>query len=62
MVHMCAGAVAVLAAGFTYDYFLSYDPVWLVCVVMLAGASLMAWRVREREVSARYMPMRLAEA
>lgn len=62
MVHMCAGAVAVLAAGFTYDYFLSYDPVWVVCVVMLAGASLMASRVREREVSARYMPMRLAEA
>ena len=62
MVHMCAGAVAVLAAGFTYDYFLSYDPVWLVCVVLLIGASLIAWMVREREVSARYMPMRLAEA
>ena len=62
MVHMCAGAVAVLAAGFTFDYFGSYDPVWVVSVVMLGGASLMAWLVREREVSARYMPMRLAEA
>lgn len=62
MVHMCAGAVAVLAAGFTFDYFGSYDPVWVVSVVLLGGASLLAWLVREREVSARYMPMRLAEA
>lgn len=62
MVHMCAGAVAVLAAGFTFDYFGSYDPFWVVSVAMLAGASLMAWMLREREVSARYVPMRLAEA
>ena len=62
MVHMCAGAVAVLAAGFTFDLFGSYDPVWVVSVAMLGGASLMAWLVREREVSARYVPMRLAEA
>ena len=62
MVHMCAGAVAVLAAGFTFDLFGSYDPVWVVSVAMLGGASLMAWLVREREVSARYVPLRLAEA
>lgn len=62
MVHMCAGAVAVLLAGLAFDYFGSYDPVWVVSVVMLGGASLMAWMVREREVSARYAPMRLAEA
>ena len=62
MVHMCAGAVAVLAAGFSFDYFGSYDPFWLVSVLMLGGASLMAWTLREREVSARYRPMRLAEA
>ena len=62
MVHMCAGAVAVLAAGFTFDYFGSYDPFWVVSVAMLGGASLMAWMLREREVSARYRPMRLAEA
>ena len=62
MVHMCAGAFAVLAAGLTFDYFGSYDPVWMVSAVMLGGASLMAWMLREREVSARYMPMRLAEA
>ena len=62
MVHMCAGAVAVLAAGFTYDYFGSYDPFWAVSVVMLGGASLMAWMLREREVSARFRPVRAAEA
>ena len=62
MVHMCAGAFAVLAAGLTFDFFGSYDPVWMVSAVMLGGASLMAWMLREREVSARYMPMRLAEA
>ena len=62
MVHMIAGAVAVLGAGVAFDYFGSYDQVWLVCVVVLGGASLMAWRIREREVSARYAPMRLAEA
>ncbi len=62
MVHMCAGAVAVLAAGFSFDYFGSYDPFWLVSVLMLGGASLMAWTLREREVSARYRPMQLAEA
>jgi MFS family permease len=62
MVHMFAGAVAVAAAGAAFDYFGSYDQVWLVCVLLLAGASLMAWLVREREVSARYAPMRLAEA
>ncbi|MCY4581841.1 MAG: MFS transporter [Chloroflexi bacterium] len=62
MVHMCAGALAVLAAGLTFDYFGSYDPVWVVSVVLLAGASFLAWTLREREVSARYMPMRLAEA
>ena len=62
MVHMCAGAVAVLLAGLAFDYFGSYDPVWAVSVVMLGGASVMAWMVREREVSARYAPVRLAEA
>ncbi len=62
MVHMCAGAVAVLVAGFSFDYFGSYDPFWVVSVLMLGGASFMAWTLREREVSARYRPMRLAEA
>lgn len=62
MVHMFAGAIAVLAAGVAFDRLGSYDLAWVVCVVMLAGASLMAWLVREREVSARYMPMRLAQA
>ena len=62
MVHMCAGAIAILAAGRTFDYFGSYDPVWYASVAMLAGASLMAWLLRERDVSARYQPMRLAEA
>ena len=62
MVHMCAGAVAVLVAGFSFDYFGSYDPFWVVSVLMLGGASFMAWTLREREVSARYRPMGLAEA
>jgi len=59
---MFAGAVAVAAAGAAFDYFGSYDQVWLVCVILLVGAALMAWLVREREVSARYVPMRFAEA
>ena len=62
MVHMLSGAVAVLAAGLAYDYFGSYDAVWLAATAMLAGAALLAWMLRERELSARFNPVRPAEA
>ena len=62
MVHMCAGAVAVLVAGYTFDLFGSYDPFWVASVALLGGASFLAWTLREREVSARFRPMQAAEA
>ena len=62
MVHMLSGAVAVLAAGLAYDYFGSYDAVWLAATAMLAGAAFLAWMLRERELSARFNPVRPAEA
>ena len=62
MVHMLAGAVAVLAAGLAYDWLGSYDGVWLTSAGTLAAASLLAWVLREREYSARFNPVRLAEA
>lgn len=62
MVHMLSGAVAVLAAGLAYDYFGSYDAVWLAATAMLAAAAFLAWMLRERELSARFNPVRPAEA
>lgn len=62
MVHMCAGACAIFIAGVAFDRFGSYDAVWLGAVAMLGAASLTAWLLREREVSARYRPVQLAEA
>ena len=62
MVHMCAGAVAIFAAGLIFDRLGTYDAVWIGSVALLGAASLAAWLLREREVSARYRPVRLAEA
>ena len=62
MVHMLSGAVAVLAAGLAYDYLGSYDAVWLAATAMLAAAAFLAWMLRERELSARFNPVRPAEA
>lgn len=62
MVHMLSGAVAVLAAGLAYDYFGSYDAVWLAATAMLAAAAFLAWMLRERELSARFNPVRPSEA
>ena len=62
MVHMLSGAVAVLAAGLAYDYFGSYDAVWLAATAMLVAAAFLAWMLRERELSARFNPVRPAEA
>ena len=62
MVHMLSGAVAVLVAGLAYDYFGSYDAVWLAATAMLVAAAFLAWMLRERELSARFNPVRPAEA
>lgn len=61
MVHMVAGAVAIAAAGFAFEWSGSYDVVWLVSAVTLLGASAMAWTLRERELSARFHPVRVVE-
>ena len=62
MVHMLSGAAAIAATGFAYDLLGSYDVVWLVSAVMLLGASVLAWMLRERELSARFRPVRPVEA
>ena len=62
MVHMLAGAVAVLAAGLAYSLLGSYDVVWLASAAMLAAAAFLSWLLRERELSARFSPVRPAEA
>ncbi len=66
MVHMLAGAVAVAAAGLAYELLGSYDVVWVASVAMLGAAAFTAWSLREKDVSARYLPVqaspRLTEA
>ncbi len=62
MAHMLSGAAAIAGAGFVYDRVGSYDSVWAVSAGMLAGASILAWMMRERELSGRFRPMRAAEA
>ncbi len=61
MVHMLAGAAAIAATGFVYDLLGSYDSVWLVSAAMLLAASILAWMLRERELSARFQPVRAVE-
>ena len=66
MVHMLAGAAAVAAAGLAYELLGSYDVVWVASVAMLGAAAFTAWSLREKDVSARYLPVqaspRLTEA
>ena len=57
---------AVAAAGLAYEVLGSYDVVWVASVAMLGAAAFTAWSLREKDISARYLPVqaspRLAEA
>ena len=54
MAHQLAGGLAVIAAGFVFDIWGTYDPVFAASAILLAAAWLISFAIRERKYSVRY--------
>ena len=54
MAHQLAGGLAVIAAGFVFDIWGTYDPVFAASAILLAAAGLISFAIRERKYSVRY--------
>ena len=57
MTHQLGGALAVVLFGLAFDAWASYDAAFGVSVLLLIGAGVLAFSIRERAVSARYSPV-----
>ncbi|MSQ09285.1 MAG: MFS transporter [Dehalococcoidia bacterium] len=56
MSHQLGGAAAIFIAGWAFDRYGSYTVFWAAGASLLAVASVLAFLVRERALSARYQP------
>lgn len=55
MVHQFGGALAVILFGIAFDNFGNYDSAFLISVLLLIGAGILALSIQERSVSSRYV-------
>jgi MFS family permease len=56
MSHQIGGAITVWLAGWAFDRYGTYTPLWVAGAALLGVASLLAYSVRERALAARYQP------
>ncbi|MBT3942776.1 MAG: MFS transporter [Chloroflexi bacterium] len=57
MAHQLGGGLAVVVAGFVFDIWDTYDPVFAAGAIFLGLAGLASFAIRERKYSIRYQPM-----
>jgi MFS family permease len=56
MAHQLGGALSIFLAGWAFDRWGSYTPSWTVAAIALGAATVFAFSIRERVLSARYQP------
>ncbi len=57
MTHQLGGALAVVLCGLACDAWDTYDGAFVVSSALLVGAGLLAFTIKEKQVSARYSPV-----